>query len=254
MRNEETLRKLMNMKLSGMAEAYARQTEDTTFNELSFDQRLELIVDYEYSKRRSNRIARLRKQACFVNPEAAIEDIEYHPDRHLDKELILELATGTYIQNKRNIILMGASGNGKTWLANAFGMHACRNFYKVRYTRLPDLLDEFVVAKTRADGSYRKLLKKYKSYAVLIIDDWLLTKPNEEQVRLIFEIIESRLGVSSTIFCSQIAPEGWYDQLGPELIADAIMDRIQNNSYQLLLDGTISMRERHGIKGGPRND
>lgn len=247
--NQETLRKLIEMKMGAMAELYQQQGKNKEYNSMDFDDRFNLLVDYEYDRRKTNKLERLIKQATFNEPTAAIEDIEYHPDRKLDKNLILELATGNYIQNHHNIILMGASGNGKTWIANAFGVHACRQFYKVKYVRLPELLDELAVAKYEADGSFRKLIQKYRTVDLLILDEWLLTEPSEENVLHILEIIEARLKRASTIFCSQYSPEGWHAKLGQAQIADAILDRIVHDSYQILLDGDVSMRERHGLVG-----
>lgn len=122
MMNHETLRKLIDMKMGAMAEIYQQQSQNKDYKSMDFDDRFNLLVDYEYDRRKSNKLERLIKQATFSEPTAAIEDIEYHPDRNLDKKLILELATGNYIQNHHNIILMGASGNGKTWISNAFGV------------------------------------------------------------------------------------------------------------------------------------
>lgn len=160
---------------------------------MTFERRFNLLVDREYAKRQSNKLQRLIQQAQFNEPSAALEDVEYHPDRHLDKTLILELSTGNYIEKHLNLILMWESGNGKTWLSNAFGTQVCRQHYKVKYVRLPELLDEFITAKNEADGSFRRLIKKYKKVDLLIIDEWLLTSLPEEHTLTLFEIIESRL-------------------------------------------------------------
>ena len=245
--NQETLRKLMDMKMSGMADLYQLQNENKDFQGMDFDDRFNLLVDTEYDRRRSNKLDRLIKQATFDDSSAAVELIEYHADRKLDKQLILELASGTYLQKHHNIILMGASGNGKTWISNAFGIQACRQFYKVKYIRLPELLDELAVAKHEADGSFRKLIQKYRSIYLFIVDELLLSELTQDQVLHVLDIIDARLQRTSPIYCSQFSPEGWHSKLGQAQVADAILDRIVHDSYKILLDGDISMRERHSL-------
>ena len=229
-----------------MADAYRNQLQDTSFNNLSFEERIGLMIDMEWSRRKNNRLLKLIKKSDIHFSEACVEDIEYHADRKLDKAQITRLSTCNYIEEKHNIIILGASGAGKTYISSAFWIIACRNFYTVKYVRLPDILNELAIA--RGEGSYQKVIKYYKKVALLILDEWLLVPLTNTEARDLLEIIESRHKKASTIFCSQFSTAGWHGKIGEGTLADAILDRIVHDSYSIFIDGQESMRKRKGIQ------
>ena len=245
MLDNNTAEKLREMKLGVMAAAFKKQLADQKTAQLSFEERFGLIVDAEYTARKNNRLTRLIRGANFAWPGACLENVDYRPDRELDKALLVRLGSCNYIEDHRNIMLLGASGSGKSWLACAFGVAAARNYYTVRYARLPDLLGELAVA--RAEGSYRKLMAQLAKVQLLILDEWLLYDLREGDVREILEIVERRHKRASTIFCSQFDVGGWHEKLGEPTIADAICDRIVHDSYTLVVKGNESMRKHNGI-------
>ena len=157
----------------------------------------------------------------------------------------MRLGTCNYIDEKYNVIILGATGTGKTYISNALGMIASRNFYTVKYIRLPELLGELAIA--RADGNYRKVIKQYKQYKLLILDEWLLYSLKESEARDLLEIAECRYKRASTIFCSQFELAGWHKKIGDTTLADAICDRIVHDSYTINVKGKDSMRKRKGI-------
>jgi len=245
MLTENTVSKLNEMKLSVMAQKYKDQLTDTAVSTLSFEDRVGLMVDAEWAARKSNRMTRLIKNADFAITDANTEDIDFHPGRKLDRTQITRLATCNYILETHNILVLGASGAGKTFLACAFGMAACRDFYTVKYVRLPDLLAEIAIA--RAENNYRNFMKQYKKVKLLILDEWLLYPLKETEARDLLEIVEARHRNASTIFCSQFAVAGWHLKIGEPTLADAVCDRVAHNSYTIMIEGD-SMRKRNGIK------
>ena len=244
MLTENTVSKLHEMKLSVMAQSFRDQMTNHELTGLSFEDRFSMIVDAEWASRKSNRLNRLIRSAEYAIPGASIENIEYLPDRNLDKTLISRLASCAYVLEANNVIILGATGAGKTYLASALGMAANRSFYAVRYVRLPDLLAELAIS--RGDGTYRKVMKKYKQVKLLILDEYLLFPLKESEARDLLEIVEARHKVASTVFYSQFAVAGWYAKIGEPTLADAICDRIVHNSYTIKIDGD-SMRKRKGI-------
>ena len=252
MTNQSTIDKLIEMRLTAMADAFRIQMDDPAMKEVPFEDRFGMLVDVEYSNRKNNRLKRLIRQAEFEQPDASIAAIDYHSGRKLNKALINRLATCEYITEHRNLFITGATGSGKTYMACAFGMEACKQRYKTKYVRLPDMLLELDLART--DGSYKKVQAKYANPILLIIDEWLLLKPTEAEQHDILELLHRRRKKSYTIFCSQYDPSGWYDQLGGDdsPLAEAILDRIKHDAYKINIiptdpDNYRSMREVCGL-------
>ena len=246
--SQATYEKLRALRLPAMAEAYMDQMNDPAMQQLSFAERMAFLTDAEWSKRKSNRLQRLIATARFDQPNAHIAEIDFSPRRELNRDLVLKLASCDFIQDTRNIVIMGAAGTGKSYLACALGMEACRRSYSVRFIRMTELIEQISLAK--AEGGIIRCYKEFSKVDLLIIDDWMLTKITPEGATLAFEIVHRRHKKRSTVFCSQFLPAGWHLRIPEETLADAILDRIVYDSYQIQLRNTEdmpSMRQLHGI-------
>lgn len=250
---QATIDELRSMKLTAMADNYLAQREDPGMQNLSFDERFALLVSIEYNSRENARLKRLIQKAELDQPQANIAEINYESGRKLDRQLILNLATCNFIQQNLNVFITGATGSGKTYLACALGMEACKQQYSTYYVRLPELLMEMKLARESLIA--KKILQKYTKPRLLILDEWLLIKLQQDEQYDLLELIHHRSKSSSTIFCSQIRPEGWYEQLGGTAspLSDAILDRIVHNAYTINIEALnpgrdISMREFYGLK------
>lgn len=238
---EQTIDKLNQIKLYGMASELERQLKTGDISLLSFEERFSLIVDAEAISRENRRLKRLLSQAR-LRENACIEDIDFRAERGLDKGFILSLANCSWIEKHLNAIIVGPTGVGKTFIACALGNAACRQGHSASYYRTPRLLNELKIA--RADGSFVKLLNKLAKTDLLVIDDWGLNTLSDSERRDILEVIEDRYKVRSTIIASQIPVDKWHDVVANPTIADAILDRIVHNSYKINLKGG-SMRKQN---------
>ena len=232
--NQENIKKLKQLNLSNMASYYNDYNDANEFMGLDFDSKLAILLDYEINARHNKKIALLAKKANFkIKPD--LTTIDYSPERNLNRETISNLASGVWISQGKNLVVSGATGTGKTYLVSALGYRACMQNYKVAYIRVPRLMLDIQISK--ADGSYNKLMNKYKNVDLLILDDFGLAKMTASETRDFLELIEDRNTIKSCIIISQLPISNWYDIFFDPTLAEAIMDRIQSNSYKIELKG-----------------
>ncbi len=237
-----TIDQLRELKLTGMVEALSEQLQDNTATALSFEERLGFLIQREHTVR-SNKLLQSRlKQSKLHFAQASLEDINYDQKRELDKSVVAKLATGEWIRQHNNLILTGATGTGKSWLACAFAHKACLLGYRTQYWRTTRLLEALDLG--RADGRYMNMVKALAKVELLILDDWGMVKIKGSHQQYILDVLDDRYQKKSTLITSQLPPSHWHDQIHDATFADAIMDRLLGEAYQLQLKGP-SLRQRN---------
>lgn len=245
MLTQQTLEKMNAMKLSGMAEAFQQQLGSSESTRLSFDERLGLLVDSEWTAREQRKLKR-RLRSAKMRYAASIEDVDFKHPRGLDRQQVLSLGNCGWIQNRHNLLITGPTGIGKSYLACAFVERACRRGYSAAYLRLPRLLQQLAVA--RGDGSYDRLLGRLARLDLLAIDDWLLAPLRDGERRDIIEVIEDRSERASTLVASQLVAKEWHAVIGDPNLADSICDRLLHNAHRLDLKGPSIRRTKAAPK------
>lgn len=229
-----TEQRLISLGLSGMAKAFEEQRRLPDVAVLSFDERLALLVDREAIERENKRLGS-RLKFAGLRQNAVIEDVDMKAARGLDKALFAKLAAGDWIDRRENLLIVGKTGLGKSWLACALAHKACRDDRSVLYHRVPRLFDALALA--RGDGRHARLLKSIARTELLILDDWGLATVSADQGRDLLEILDDRQGRGSTIVTSQVDVKHWHEMIANPTVADAILDRLVHNAHRLNLAG-----------------
>jgi DNA replication protein DnaC len=224
-----------------MAEAFNQQIAQPDLAELSFEDRFAMLVDRQWTFKEDRRMHRLLKTAK-LRDSACIENIDFKTPRALDKSLVVRLTGSDWINKAQNVIILGPTGVGKTYLACAIANSACRNGHTAMYKRAPRLYQEIAIA--RADGSYPKLMNKLSKIKVLIIDDFCIAPMSDPERRDLLEVLEDRQSISPIIIATQTPVENWIAHIGEPTLADAILDRLVHNAHKINLKGE-SMRKIH---------
>jgi DNA replication protein DnaC len=241
MLQEPMMEKLLAMRLNGMASALKTQEQDPGARELSFLERLALLIDHQWNWRQNQALAR-RLRGAKLRGDACVEEIDYRAARGLDKSVIRALAQeSAWVRNHENVFVLGPTGVGKSFVASALAQKACRDGYSALYTRAAALFRDLAMA--RADGSLRSLLAKLSRIDLLVIDDWAMAPLSEPERRDFWEICEERYQTRSLILTSQLPVTRWHEQIGDPTVADGILDRLVHNAHRIEMRGD-SMRKK----------
>jgi DNA replication protein DnaC len=244
---EETIQKLVTMKLLTLAKCLREMQDAPPNNQLSFEEKMGMLVDREWSERENRRLDRRLKDAK-LGVRASLEDVVCDPARGIDKPMVRLLATCQWARAKQNVIAIGPTGIGKSFLGAALAEAACRHGFRALFVRVPRLLEELAVA--RAAGTYTSSLARIAKVDVLVLDDFLLAPMQDAERRDLLEVLEDRYDRSSTVITSQLPTKTWHEAISDPTIADAICDRLVHNAHVLALRGP-SMRRKKGLASTP---
>jgi DNA replication protein DnaC len=245
MLTQQTLDKMNAMKLAGMADAFQQQLRSGEHARLSFEERLGLLIDSEWSVREQRKLTR-RLRFAKLRYQASLEDINFKHPRSLDRQQVLSLGNCGWVQSRHNLVVTGPTGIGKSYLACAFVERACRRGFAAGYVRLPRLLQQLAVA--RGDGSYERTLARLARLDLLAIDDWLLAPLRDNERRDLIEVIEDRSERASTLIASQLRAKDWLAVIGDPNLADSICDRLLHNAHRIDLKGPSIRNTRTDVK------
>jgi len=238
--NEQTIEKMRKMKMNHLAQILMDLSQNEAIRSLTFEEKVGLLIDTEWDYRQNNRVSRLIREAGLIDIAACIEGINYRDGRNINREQIYKLSTCDYIRAHQDILILGTTGTGKSYLSCALGNAACRNRITTRYISLVDMFDELALAAEV--GALSKAIDSFIKPSLLILDDCFLTRPSTEDAERLLKLVEKRMHVGSTIYCSQLQPKDWHERISEKIVADAICDRIVHRCHVINLEGE-SMRK-----------
>ena len=237
----ETKRKLREMGATPLLDAFTAQDEALVLG-MGFSERIALVVDEAHQAFTHSKVDGLIRRAGLRYPKADLRRLDLVEERGLDRSLIAQLGTCTFVERQQNVVFQGFTGSGKSYLGSALAKQACQHRYRAHYIRMPDLEETWAAAKDKPAGR-EKWLRKYSTFTLLVIDEWLLDPPTDDVRSMLLELLERRYDATSTVFCTQYAKKDWHQRLGSGVHADAIMDRIVHNTLWIET-GDVNMREQ----------
>ncbi|KAB1946452.1 MULTISPECIES: ATP-binding protein [Brevibacterium] len=238
--DDETKRKLREMGSTSLLSALDAQDDALTLG-MPFEERIQLAVDDAHAAFTHAKVEGLIRRAGLRYPDADLRRIALIDQRGLDRDVIAQLGTASFITRQQNVVFQGFTGSGKSYLGSALAKQACQHRYRAYYIRMPDLEESWATAQDKPGGR-EKWLRKYSAFTLLVIDEWLLDEPDDDVRSMLLELLERRYDTTSTVFCTQYAKKDWHQRLGSGVHADAIMDRIVHNTIWITT-GEMNMRE-----------